>query len=117
MEEDVRIAGSLKNGSSLLAIASVSIQTVEFGWVTIKGFRIWKSNVFNQRLQEMINITPPAHSNYGKWTPTVFFEEPKKWVQLEDWIYSWFNSERGGKNTNSERVAEEVFLGLNNNNN
>ena len=77
-----------KKKSKLLANATVSINTIEYGFLTIKGFQIWPSSVMNGRLQEYINITPPSVQLFGKYCPFVFIEKVKDWENLEHYIYS-----------------------------
>ncbi|EKD57940.1 MAG: hypothetical protein ACD_57C00082G0005 [uncultured bacterium] len=93
--EDVKITIILKKGSpKLLANATISIETVYFGFVTIKGFQIWNSRVFNERLQEAINIEPPTIMSYGRPYNFVYFEKDQKWFDLETRIYDAFVKER-----------------------
>lgn len=86
--EDTKITIIIKNKGRLIANANVSIETVLYGFVTIKGFQIWISNRLNGRLQEYINISPPSILIYGKYSRQVFFEDEKKWEQLEEAIYN-----------------------------
>src|SRR3989344_8904358 len=93
--EDVKITIILKKGSpKLLANATISIETVYFGFITIKGFQIWNSRIFNERLQEAINIVPPTIMPYGHPYTFVFFEKEQKWFDLETRIYEAFVKER-----------------------
>lgn len=78
--------------SSLLANATVSLRTIEYGFVTIKGFCIWISSRLNDRLQEKINITPPSKQIRGRYRPIVFVEEPiDNWYCLEARIYDAYH--------------------------
>lgn len=108
--EDVRITIFLKNSQKLLANATVSIETIYFGFVTIKGFQIWISRIFNERLQEAINIEPPTIMPYGRPYQFVFFENNQKWFDLESRIYDAFVKARSesGNNTTKEVDLEEV---------
>lgn len=91
---DVNIKVFIKDKGNLIANSNVSINTVLFAFVTIKGFQIWRSDCFNERLQEKINITPPTRPAYGRYIPQVFFEDKNKWFELEQMIYNAFNTER-----------------------
>ncbi|OGK09582.1 hypothetical protein A2767_03150 [Candidatus Roizmanbacteria bacterium RIFCSPHIGHO2_01_FULL_35_10] len=87
-DENIKIKIFLpKKVSKLLASASVSINS-EYGFITIKGFQIWPSSHFNQRLQTSVNITPPSKQLYGRYTPFIFFEDVKSWYKLEELIFS-----------------------------
>lgn len=77
-----------KRKNKLLANANVSIKTERFGFITIKGFQIWPSPRFNERLQQAINITTPSKASYGRYVRQVFIEDPAKWFELEELIYS-----------------------------
>src|SRR3989344_8502223 len=103
---DVKIKVFIKDKGNLIANANVSINTVLFSFVTIKGFQIWKSDRFNERLQEQVNITPPTKQTYGRYTPQVFFEDKNKWFELEQMVYDAFNTER--QKGNSKSASEEV---------
>lgn len=83
----------IKNIKSLLANCDVTLETLDFGPVTIKGFQIWKSNHIHPRLQEEINITPPTVRSYGKYISTVFFNVAAKWEGLEQGIYTEYHKE------------------------
>ena len=65
--QDVKIKVYIKDKDNLIANANVSLNTVLFGFVTIKGFQLWKSTHFNERLSESINITPPTKQGYGRY--------------------------------------------------
>lgn len=91
--DDIKIKIIIKDKPNLLANANISLNTIAFGFVTIKNFAIWKSKHFNDRLQEAINITPPATRGF-KYTPIVFFETPDKWFDLELQIYQAFVASR-----------------------
>lgn len=93
---DIKIKIILKDKPNLLANATVSLNTTAFGFVTIKGFTIWKSRHFNDRLQEAVNIKPPAQLAFGKYYPQVFFESRDKWFDIERQIYDAFNTSRTG---------------------
>lgn len=107
INEDVnkRITIILKeNKGNLLANAHISINTAEFGFVTIKGFQIWRSKNFNERLQEAINIQPPTKSSYGRPYKFVFFEDKKLWCELELIIYEEYIKARSKNEVRSEEV-------------
>lgn len=104
--QDIKITIILKQKPpTLLANANVSIRTVLYGFVTIKGFQIWKSRNFNERLQEAINITPPMRPAFGRFIPLVFFEAPDKWYELELEIYNAFSSKRNNSQNHTEEVS------------
>lgn len=111
---DVRITILLKEQPHLIANATVSLRTTIFGFVTIKGFQIWKSPRFNDRLQEAINITPPTKQIFGKYFHQVFFENPKEWIALESRIYDVFNKARSenSKKLPSENVSPDELVGI-----
>lgn len=88
IDGDVKIKVIIKNKGKLLANANICIETVKFGFVTIKGFQIWNSINLNERLQEGINITPPTKQAYGRFYQQLFFEDKNKWFKLEENIYS-----------------------------
>ncbi|GEM_PF-3541437 len=106
---DIKIKIIIKDKPNLLANATVSLNTITFGFVTIKNFAIWKSKHFNDRLQEAINITPPATRGF-KYTPIVFFETRDKWFDLERQIYDAFSVSRSGKE--EEIDIDEVDAGI-----
>lgn len=88
--EEIKIKIMLKNKPKLIATANVSIPTIDFGYITIKGFQIWKSELLNSRLQEYINITPPSIGAFGRWIIIIYFEDGKLWQKLESSIYGKF---------------------------
>lgn len=105
--QDIKITIILKQKPpTLLANANVSINTILYGFITIKGFQIWKSQNFNERLQEAINITPPMRLIYGRYISLVFIENPSKWHELELEIYNVYSSKRN----NSQNRIEEVNI-------
>lgn len=92
--EEMKIKIYMKNKGKKIATASVSVDTVEFGRITIKDFSIWRSPIFNDRLQEPINITPPCRRNsFGGYFYYIFIEDKEKWPKLEDEIYSAYRLE------------------------
>ena len=107
---DINIKITLKDKPNLLANATVSLNTITFGFVTIKNFAIWKSKHFNDRLQEAINITPPATRGF-KYTPIVFFETRDKWFDLEQQIYQAFNASRTSSK-DEDIYLDEVDAGI-----
>lgn len=88
--ENIKIKVFLKDKNNLLANATVSFNTISYGFVTIKDFQIWRSKNFNERLQEAINITPPTRNMHGHFLPTIFLEDRKKWYELESKIYDTY---------------------------
>lgn len=100
--ENVKIHIDVKNKGNLLANATISLDTVEFGPITIKNFQIWKSKNLNSRLQEYINIVPPSRrAGFRKYISLVFFEKENLWFDIERLIYSKY-IEIGLKNGRQE---------------
>lgn len=87
LDENVKIKIYVKNKGNLLANATVFLNTIECGVAVLKGFQIWNSRIFNNRLKENINISPPSVTFYGKSVCLVFFENPESWNRLEQKIY------------------------------
>lgn len=110
VDGDVKIKVLIKNKGKLLANANIAIETVTFGFITIKGFQIWSSTRFNERLQEAINITPPTKQAYGHFIQQVFFEDKDKWFGLEEKIYGVFVNTRGAANSGKEEIVEHMDL-------
>lgn len=108
INEDVKIKVILKDKGKLLANANVAIETVKFGFVTIKGFQIWKSPRFNERLQEAINITPPTKPAYGHFITQLFFEDMNKWFELEEKIYGVYLSTRNDVSNVASLGKEDI---------
>lgn len=104
--QDVKIKVYIKDKGNLIANANISVNTILFGFITIKGFQIWKSPHFNERLQEAINIQPPSKLVFGKYIIQVYFENRDKWFELEQMIYDAFNSER--RKNSSIHESEDV---------
>jgi hypothetical protein len=98
-----------KKKNKLLANATVCVNTVDYNFFIIKGFQIWPSPIMNGRLQEYINITPPSVQMYGKYIPFVFIENPKKWEELERYIYSAYLKaiQEKSKTNNEEKIKPE----------
>ncbi|KKQ89242.1 MAG: hypothetical protein UT12_C0019G0011 [Candidatus Curtissbacteria bacterium GW2011_GWC2_38_9] len=109
-DDDVKITVYLKDKNNLLANATVSIPTIEFGYVTIKDFLIWKSNNLNERLQEYINITPPTKQFYGRYHPGVFFEKKDCWYKLEEKIYDAYIKVKNKYHSNGKLDIETVDI-------
>lgn len=113
MDNDIKIAITLKDKPDLLATAIVSLNTIDFGFITIHGFVIWRSKYLHSRLQEAINITPPSIRTFKHYAPIVFFENDKRWFELEQKIYDAFNAKR--TNSNSEEIdLDDVAAGIEN---
>ncbi len=89
---DVSIKIILKNKNNLLANANISVNTEAFGYVTLKGFQIWKSIHNNDRLNDYINITPAKIPARGNFFNIIFFESSDKWYLLEKIIYEKFRA-------------------------
>ncbi len=98
--EKIKITILIRDKNTLLANANVCFYS-DFGMVTIKGFQIWKSNVFNERLGEGLNISPPSLQYKGGRVQLVFFESKEQWYELERLIYSKYLEKRP---TGSEEV-------------
>lgn len=98
---------TLKEKNNLLANATVVISTYDFGFITIKNFQIWKSKVYNERLQENINIQPPGISRYGHYFPSIFIENNQKWYEMEREIYHAYLDE---KNKTNKKATEEINI-------
>ena len=103
---DIKINIKIQNQVNLLANASISLLTDGYGWITIKGFQIWKSNVLNTRLGENINIKPPSQKNpFGKYITIVFIEEPKFWEKMEGEIFKAYKDKQI-----DERPVEDIVI-------
>lgn len=111
--ENTKILVKLKDHPNILATASISIESVYFGYVSIKGFCIWKSDNLNVRLQEFINITPPTRPAFGRRIMVTYFEDPKRWEEVEMLIYSEYSRVRG--KTEADKVADDINNNLNSN--
>lgn len=98
-DEDLIITITIKDKPKLIANVTVAIKTEVYGWVTIKNFCIWKSDLMNNRLQEYINITPPSYNSIGKYHSHVFFEDEKAWHRLEARIYDAYFLKRSEEST------------------
>lgn len=86
-DDDLRIKVLQKDNGNLIANVNISIKTETYGFITIKGFQIWKSPLLNTRIQEKINISPPSKPFYGHYVQQVFIENQDKWFALESRIY------------------------------
>ncbi len=105
---DLKIKIILKNKGNLFANADISIYANSYGFITLKGFQIWKSNVFNNRLNDNINIQPAGKIAFGHFYKQVFFEEKEKWYELEMEIYQeYLKVVNNKKNFNEETVNPE----------
>lgn len=82
---DVKI--KIKDGGRLLANADITIDTIDYGKVTIKNFQIWKSPIQNHRLGERVNISPPSVGSGGLHYKTIFFEDMTQWGIVEEKIW------------------------------
>lgn len=87
---DVKI--KIKDGEKLLANADISIDTLEFGKLTIKNFQIWRSPVKNRRLGENVNVSPPSVGNLNMHFKTIFFEDMTQWENVEQRIWDAYQS-------------------------
>jgi len=107
---DIKITIKIKDKPNLLANATVSFSTTVFGFVTIKNFAIWKSKYFNQRLNDQVNIEPPAQISYGKAYRLIFFETRDCWYELEQQIYEAYCSAR--TSPAEEIDPDDIELGI-----
>lgn len=105
VNENLKINIILKNKNNLLANATISIYTSDFGFITIKGFQIWKSKIYNERLRENINIQPTGKYAYGRNIELVFIEDRQKWYELEQEIYLAYADK-----TNLEANKDEINI-------
>lgn len=87
MDENIKIHIKIKNLGPLLANADISILSEGFGWVSIKDFIIWDSNIVNSRLNANINIQPLSANVHGKFIKKVFIENSASWEKMEKEIY------------------------------
>lgn len=106
--ENVKVKIIVKNVNNLLANATLSIRTVDYGIIDIKGFQIWKSKLINDRLQEPINIVPPSKPSFGKYIYLVFFENHDYWYEVERLIYTAYVDIRKQKNKDETINPEDV---------
>lgn len=107
-DENLTINVFLKNKGNLLANATISINTIELGFITIKDFQIWDSRNFNENLQAAINITAPSIPFKGKYHPRVFIEDKEKWRNLESKIYEAYLGLPKKENREEEIDLEEI---------
>lgn len=104
-EDNLKIHIIFKDEGRLLANVHISIKTHEYGFITLKSFRIWKSDRMNERLQEQLNITPPSQKVYSKYIPLIFIEKIEDWSALEKRIYDAFCLARQQRHRN---ISEDV---------
>ena len=84
---NIKIEVKIKNKSKLLANANLMLLTSDFGWINIKDFQIWESNIFNRRLQNHINIKPPSARVFSRYIDRIFFEDIREWEKIEKLIF------------------------------
>ncbi|MFA5135889.1 MAG: hypothetical protein WC489_00670 [Patescibacteria group bacterium] len=107
-DENIKIIIYFPNKkTALLANASVSIRTTTFGFYTTKGFQIWTSSLFNERLSEQINITPPKLKYFG-YKEITYVEDKKDWIELERLIYSAYQFARSEKERKQNMNTEII---------
>ncbi len=109
-DADIKIFIFLKDNpkSRLIANATVCIDTLAFGNITIKYFQIWKSTLMNEKLQEAINIKPYAIKVFNaKYLPVLFFNDPKAWERIELRIYDAYCLAKSNKNR-SISISEDI---------
>ena len=104
---DIKIKIQMKNKNTLLANATVSINTF-CGFITIKGFQIWKSRNINERLGADVNITPPTKPAFGRYIHIVFFEDKNMWYDLEQEIHASFIKAQSEIQANEEVNIDEI---------
>lgn len=98
MYNDIDISIILPSkASNLLANVAITLDTYSCGKITIKGFQIWKSKNYNDRLQERINVAPPTKRYFSRYIPQVFIEDKPKWYELEERIYEAYKVKMGSK--------------------
>lgn len=78
--------------SKLLANVAVTLTTLGFGKLTTKWYQIWESRLMNERLLCQVNITPPTARIYSSYHPQVYFEDVRKWYELEMLIYKAYQN-------------------------
>jgi hypothetical protein len=91
---NIKIEIKIKNKVKLLANANLILLTNDFGWVSIKDFQIWESNVYNKRLQDFINIKPPSVRVFGRYLDRIFFEDSEQWEILEKLIFDAYKQKQ-----------------------
>lgn len=108
-DDNCKVQIFLKDQEKLLANATVLINITPFGPVTIKSFQIWKSHVFNERLNEPINILPTSIKRFK----LVFFEDISKWFELERIIFEAYSKAKSEK---EDLNIDEIDKALSNSN-
>ncbi len=106
MDKNIKINIKIQNRGKLLANANITLLTEGFGWITIKGFQIWESDILNSRLNEKINIKPTSQRNaYGKYPTIVYVEDETSWGKMEKEIYEAYKN----KQLNEEPIEDIII--------
>lgn len=93
MDKEIKIEIKLQNQINLKANANIQFLTNNYGWITIKDFKIWKSPINNERLGVFINIEPPTvRQKTGRYLKRVFIEDEKKWIEVEKLIFDEYQN-------------------------
>jgi len=115
VNENIHVNIFIKDKGNLLANATIAIMSVEYGFITIKNFQIWRSKVLNERLQVAINIAPPSIQAYGKYYPIVFFEQNRMWFEMEELIYRAYLEKKEQSKPRSEDIdIDEIDKAISN---
>lgn len=85
---NIKIEIKIKNNAKLLANANLMFLTEGFGWITVKDFQIWNSNLCNRRLNEYLNIEPPSIRVCGRYIKRIYIEDVKQWEKIEKLIFN-----------------------------
>jgi len=91
---NIKIEIKIKNNAKLLANANLMFLTEDFGWITVKDFQIWSSNLCNRRLNEFINIEPPSIRVAGKYMKRIYIEDLKQWEKIEKLIFNAYKEKQ-----------------------
>ena len=106
MNDKIKINIKIQNRGKLLANANITLLTEGFGWITIKGFQIWESDILNNRLNEKINIKPTSQRTaFGKYLAIVFIEDQISWGKMEKEIYEAYKNKQL-----SEEPIEDIVI-------
>ena len=87
LDRNIYINVKLRTINNLLANIDIGIETERFGYVIIKGFSLWKSEIFNSRLNAHVYIAPAQIKRKGMTFKFYHFEDEDKWFKLEELIY------------------------------
>ena len=106
---NIKIDIKIKNIRSLLANANISLLTNDFGWIIIKDFQIWESNLLNTRLNDKINIVPILVNVHGKYIVKVFIEDSVNWEKMEKAIYEAYKTKLLENAPIPDDLGETIF--------